>query len=181
MFSPTVPAHFIEKFSMVSVRRGDSARLTCEAYGTRPISVQWLVHDSRTGATNVLPVNPGSSFAGVSFGPPSQHSTHHTHAHRRNDQMDTIGPSLMSSDRLNAFQKDYISSTSGSDDDRTVFELLLTRTILNDTATYVCKVSNEFGDDVHNIELTVLGTFFDLFFVVFRTIWNLRNPNDLLR
>ena len=44
-----------------------------------------------------------------------------------------------------------------SDEDKTVFELHITSTVLNDSATYACKISNEFGDDVHNIELTILG------------------------
>lgn len=138
--------------------------------------VQWLVQNPRTGDTSILPVNPGSSYAGVSFGPQDRgRYGHYGHHHGRTnsfgpsstsfgpsttgqfDGQQSFGPTLLSSNRLNAFQKDYILGQSSSDEDKTVFELHITSTVLNDSATYACKISNEFGDDVHNIELTILG------------------------
>lgn len=126
-----------------------------------------MVQNPRTGETSILPVNPGSSYAGVSFGPYNQQPSglhhhgqqYHHHRQRTNGHESNIGQVLLSSNRLNAFQKDYILGQSSTDDDKTVFELHITSTVLNDSTTYACKVSNEFGDDVHNIDLTILGKF----------------------
>lgn len=43
----TVPAHFSSKFRAETVRRGQEARVRCEASGDRPISVSWM-KDKRT-------------------------------------------------------------------------------------------------------------------------------------
>lgn len=41
IFSVAVPARFEEKFTMQTVRRGETATLKCEAVGDKPLSITW--------------------------------------------------------------------------------------------------------------------------------------------
>ncbi|GFU50490.1 down syndrome cell adhesion molecule-like protein Dscam2 [Nephila pilipes] len=41
MISVNVPARFEEKFAVVNAKKGDSARMKCEALGDQPLSVTW--------------------------------------------------------------------------------------------------------------------------------------------
>lgn len=119
-----VPAHFIEKFSILSAKHTETSKLICEAFGTRPIRVTWLKQNP-SGDMSLVPLDENSPFAIGFRAPPT---------------------------RFLAFQKDFPGS-----DKKTVFELHIINSQLNDSALYVCKVANEFGEDAHNIELTVLG------------------------
>ncbi|KAI1289806.1 Down syndrome cell adhesion molecule -like protein [Halotydeus destructor] len=124
-----VPAHFIEKFSVITVKQGDTGKITCDAFGSRPISVSWL---KQNGAGDLTPLALDGSRATTSFSPSSRYYG-------------------QVSGRMLAFQKDYEDTEK-----RTVFELHILNTRLNDSSLYVCKVSNDYGEDSHNIELTVL-------------------------
>lgn len=171
-----VPAHFIQKYSLYSVKRGDSAKLVCESFGSRPITIQWLRQDSSDSQLTPLSIpifgttefgsgsasssSPSSSFPYSSseevakFNPLSsswQPANWRRGGRSERPQLPDESR-LLSSPRFNAFQKDF----SGPDE-RTSFELHILSTQLSDSALYVCKISNEFGDDTRNMELTILG------------------------
>lgn len=118
--SHAVPAHFIEKFSLLTAKQGDTSKLVCDGYGTRPIRVTWL---RQRASGDMVAVSLDGSAGGFS-----------------------------QTQRFLAFQKNFQDS-----DRKTVFELHILNSQLNDSGLYVCKVFNEFGEDAHNIELTVLG------------------------
>lgn len=176
----SVPAHFIEKFSLLSVRKGQTARLSCGAYGTRPISIKWFRQNPTTGQLILLPVTPDTtsvishpqddlsqSDVSKSGQSTSHHSSsrsnnnyrYHQHQHHSSSSPSSFGVFYTSFERLTAFQINYPNRGDSDSDERTVFELFITSTQLNDSGLYVCKTSNEFGDDTHNSELTILGLF----------------------
>lgn len=162
-----MPAHFIRKYSLYSVKRGDSAKLVCEAFGTRPIAIQWLRQDSSDSRLTPLaiPMFGTTEFGGSSslssseevtkFNPfsssqssaplPDERSSHGSEATSTGSQ----------AARFSAFQKDFPGP-----EERTSFELQILSSELSDSALYVCKISNEFGDDTKNMELTILGNAF---------------------
>lgn len=162
--------------------------MVCEAFGSRPITIQWLRQDSSDSQLTPLSIpifgttefgsSSGSASSSSSstsfytsseevtkFNPSSSSSSFSQSDERRSDrQLPAAGgeSGLLSSPRFNAFQKDF----SGPDE-RTSFELHIISTQLSDSALYVCKISNEFGDDTRNMELTILGNAFLHFFSLF--------------
>lgn len=175
--SGAVPAHFIRKYSLYSVKRGDSAKLVCEAFGSRPITIQWLRQDSSdsqltpltipmfgttefaasgsssfSSSEQVTKFNPFSSSSSSPPPPPPPPLPDQRSSSSRGSEATSAGSQ---SARFSAFQKDFPGP-----DERTSFELHILSTQLSDSALYVCKISNEFGDDTKNMELTILGNAF---------------------
>ena len=173
----TVPAHFIQKYSLYSVKRGESAKLVCESFGTQPIGIQWLRQDSTDSRLTPLAIpmfgttefdagsntrsssiGSGSSsedvtkFNPLSYGWKGRRKSSSSAAAAASDDWSQGSKSSGSNSRFSAYQRDY----SGPEE-RTLFELQILSTQLNDTALYVCKISNEFGDDTRNMDLTILG------------------------
>ena len=158
----TVSAHFIEKYSLYSVMRGSPARLACEAYGSRPITIEWSRQDVKTGKISLLsiPIFAMTEFDASSsssltspFGVSSSSLLDDTSV--LTNRLPPSSPSvidILSSPRFNAFQRDFAGP-----EDRTVFELHIQATDLNDTSAYSCKISNEYGGDTRNMDLTILG------------------------
>lgn len=94
-----VPAHFIEKFSVLSTRHGDTSRLVCDAFGTRPLTVTWL---KQTSNLDMVRIPLDLTISGIA---PLSSFSQYTQP-------------FSSSSRYLAFQKDYEDN-----DKKTVFEL----------------------------------------------------------
>jgi len=158
--SRAVPAHFIQKYSLYSVKRGSSARLACESFGSSPISIQWFRQDSKTKRAVLLsiPLFGTTEFDSSSFSEQVGASDGISRCVTQSNQNDPQSSfsldtdDILSSPRFNAFQRDFPGP-----EERTIFELHIMATELNDSATYQCSISNEFGDDLRNMELTILG------------------------
>ena len=113
--------------------------MVCDAFGTRPIQVSWQ-RQQPSGEMSAVPLDMGGTLSSV-VGPGGN-----------SNGWSTTYRGLPTASRFMAFQKDYEDT-----DKRTVFELHILNSQLNDSSLYVCKVFNEYGEDAHNIELTVLG------------------------
>ena len=150
----------------------------CEAFGSRPITIQWLRRDASDSQLTPLAIpmigttqfdSPSSTSSSTSSAKQSQQASLATKFNpfsssqpayqepRRSDgredaSEDRLSSSSSSSSRLTAFQTDIAAP-----DERTSFELHIQSTRLTDSALYACKISNEFGDDSSSMELTVLG------------------------
>lgn len=180
LLSLAVPAHFIQKYSLYTVRRGDPAILTCEAFGTPPISIRWLKQDVKTGVAIPLriPIFGTTEFDDM-FGSDQfdigktdlgartafDNSRRNINADDditisdNNININNLDDDITSSSRWNAFQRDFPISRIQEEEERTVFELHISTTEMKDSAVYTCRISNEYGDDVRNMELTIFGKY----------------------
>lgn len=62
-------------------------------------------------------------------------------------------PNQLDNSRITAMSRDFSN--------RTVFELHISLARQKDAAVYLCKVSNEFGEDTSKIRLAIQGRTFD--------------------
>lgn len=152
------------------MKRGSSARLACESFGSRPITIEWYRQDIRTGKISLLSIpifgmtefdsssslssSLRSSFGSSSSSSPEDTSLLESMNDRRVSPSSVSQTDILSSPRFNAFQRDFPGP-----EERTIFELHVLATELNDSSVYICKISNEYGDDTRNMELTILGKY----------------------
>jgi len=169
-----VPAHFIQKYSLYTVRRGDPAILTCEAFGSPPISIRWLKQDVKTGVAIPLRIpifgttefdvfgNDQFDIGKTDLGARTAFDNSRRNINADDDitisdnnNINNLDDDITSSSRWNAFQRDFPISRIQEEEERTVFELHISTTEMKDSAVYTCRISNEYGDDVRNMELTI--------------------------
>lgn len=120
IFLSPVPAFFEHKTSHIESKRGDTAKLICEAFGDKPIKVTWFKQ------------KPDGGLSSLTL-----------------DQTSSTYP------RYTGFEKHFSNDERDKNTNKTIFELLINNVDSNDSGQYVCKASNQFGEDVRTIMVLV--------------------------
>lgn len=131
-----MPASFESKSDLLEVKRGETAKLVCEAHGARPVSVQWLRQNVRNGKYEKL---------NLDFVPESFTYPRYTAIEKNFD------PALLSSPNggHKAHGHRYVNNN------RTIFELHINSVNSMDNGRYECHIRNGFGEDRRRIDVFV--------------------------
>lgn len=143
--SKTVPASFESKSDLLEVKRGETAKLVCEAHGAKPVTIQWLRQNTRTGKFEVL---------NLDYVPDSFTYPRYTAIEKN---FENGGSSGSSSALIGGNHKvhGHHSNNHYVKNNRTLFELHINSVNSNDNGRYECHVRNGFGEDRRRIDLFV--------------------------
>lgn len=127
-----VPAYFKSKTDQIEVKRGETAKLTCEIFGAKPITLVWVKQNIQNGEFETLGLNPFFD----------QYSNRYSVIEKNFDEhYFDDGPDLKTLPYVN--------------NNRTLFELHINSVNSADNGQYGCRARNEFGEDFRRINLFV--------------------------
>ncbi|KAH9405213.1 hypothetical protein TYRP_001055, partial [Tyrophagus putrescentiae] len=143
-----VPASFESKSDLLEVKRGETAKLVCEAHGAKPVTIQWLRQNTRTGKFEVL---------NLDYVPDSFTYPRYTAIEKNFENGGSGGSSGSSSALIGGNHKvhGHHSNNHYVKNNRTLFELHINSVNSNDNGRYECHVRNGFGEDRRRIDLFV--------------------------
>lgn len=133
-----MPAYFETKTDQLEVKRGETAKLICETFGARPVSILWLRQNARTGEFEPLDLD----YISESYTFP-RYATFEKNFDSFFGPNNT-GPSTSVSKHL-----PFVNNN------RTLFELHINTVNSFDNGQYACRSRNEFGEDTRRINLFV--------------------------
>lgn len=132
-----VPANFETKTDQLEVKRGDTAKLICEPFGAKPLSIEWLKQNVRTGEFEPLNLD----FVSDSYTFPR-----FTVFEKNFD---------ISFDYTEGNLSSGVGKLPFVNNNRTLFELHINSVNSADNGQYACRARNEFGGDIRRINLFV--------------------------
>lgn len=131
-----MPPYFESKSDMIEVKRGDTARLTCEAHGARPMTVTWLKQNSRTLDFETI---DSETISNARF----------TQFEKNYDTGFDSSSSSSSSSSSPSRTSPYVNNN------HSLFELHIASVSGSESGQYACRVRNQFGEETKRINLFV--------------------------
>ncbi|XP_027206276.2 uncharacterized protein LOC113799780 [Dermatophagoides pteronyssinus] len=140
-----VPAYFKVKTDQIEVKRGETAKLICEAFGARPLQIEWLKQQSITGEFKRLDLDYVPDFVN-SF--PRYTALEKNFDSTYFEQWEFNSPQINNN-------KESMKSIPYVNNNRTLFELHINSVDSMDNGQYGCRIWNDYGEDIRRINLFV--------------------------